>query len=148
MISVRVVFDSSVIISAFLFGGPPARVLELAMSESLQAYTSLAILDEARDVLQRPKFGLSPAESLLLIEELHQICEVVNPVTRIEGVLHDKDDHMILECALAAGADLIISGDAHLLTLKRWRKIEILNPSDALERKRDRKKTEKQRASA
>jgi putative PIN family toxin of toxin-antitoxin system len=130
----RVVFDSNVVISAFLFGGPPARVLELAITGSVQAFTSLPILDEIRDVLQRPKFGLAPAESLSLIEELQQVCEIVNPTIPVENVLQDKDDHMILECALAAGADLIISGDAQLLELGRWQNIEILNPADAYAR--------------
>jgi predicted nucleic acid-binding protein len=52
----------------------------------------------------------------------------------VKNVLDDPDDHMILECALAAEADLNISGDAHLLALGRWRNIDILNPSDEFAR--------------
>jgi len=131
---VRVVFDSNVIISAFLFGGLPARLLALAMGNQIQAYTSLAILDEVRDVLQRPKFGLTAADALMLVEELRQLCEVIDPVSRVQKILQDTDDHMILECALTARAHLIVTGDAQLLALRKWRKIEILNPADTLAR--------------
>jgi putative PIN family toxin of toxin-antitoxin system len=71
----RVVFDSNVIISGFLFGGPPARILEKALSGSILCYTSLPILDEVRGVLQRPKFGLSPEQAQFFIEELHDLCQ-------------------------------------------------------------------------
>jgi putative PIN family toxin of toxin-antitoxin system len=130
--SLRVVFDSNVIISGFLFGGPPARLLEHALRKSVQAYTSLAILDEVRDVLQRPKFGLSSDQALTLIEELHDLCEVVSPRRRVRAITADPDDNAILECAQAAEAELIISGDSHLLDLGQWRGIDILSPADAI----------------
>ena len=129
---VRVVFDSNVIISGFLFGGPPAHLLQCALEESIHAFTSLAILDEVRDVLRRPKFGLSSAQALTLIEQLHDLCEVVTPGRRVRAVSADPDDNAILECAKEAGAELIVSGDAHLLDLGQWRGIHILSPADAL----------------
>ena len=49
MRALRVVLDSNVVISGFLFGGPPARILEHALHDAVQAYTSLPILDEVRD---------------------------------------------------------------------------------------------------
>ena len=130
----RVVIDSNVIISGFLFGGPPARLLELAVHDCVQACTSLAILDEVRDVLLRPKFGLTSDQALTLVEELHHLCEIVTPEERVHVVAADPDDDVILECARAAHAKLIISGDSHLLALGRWMGIEILCPADALKR--------------
>ena len=56
----RVVLDSTAIISAVLFGGPPRSVLQLGIHGRAECFISLAILDEVRDVLQRPKFGLTP----------------------------------------------------------------------------------------
>ena len=134
MTTLQVVFDSNVIISGFLFGGPPARLLELALGDSVQAYTSTPILDEVRDVLQRPKFGLSPDQALVLVEELHDLCEVGTPGRRVNTITADPDDNMILECAQAANAKLIISGDSHLLDLVRWKGIDILSPADAIKR--------------
>lgn len=94
----------------------------------------MPILDEVRDVLQRPKFGLSPDQALLLVEELHDLCEVVLPGRRVNAITADPDDNVILECAQAASAELIVSGDSHLLDLERWRGIDILSPADAMKR--------------
>lgn len=127
-----IVLDSNVIISAFLFGGPPARLLEHALADQARCFTSLAILDEVRDVLRRTKFGLSPNQALCLIEELHALCEVVTPTKRIRAVAADPDDNAILECAVAANAELIVSGDSHLLDLGHWEDIRIVSPSKAI----------------
>lgn len=128
----RVVFDSNIIISGFLFGGHPARLLEFALDNSIHAFTSLPILDEVRDVLQRPKFGLSSEQALTLIEELHDLCNVVTPTKRIRAISADPDDNIILECAQEANANLIISGDSHLLDLGEWKGISIVTPSTAI----------------
>lgn len=129
----RVVLDSNVIISAFLFGGPPARLLECALKGRILCFISLPILDEIRDVLHRPKFGLTPDQALTFIEELHDLCTVVTPTRRVNAVKADPDDNMILECALAATADIIASGDAHLLDLSSYKNIRILPPAKVLE---------------
>jgi len=134
MRALRVVLDSNVIISGFLFGGPPARILEHALHDAVQAYTSLPILDEVRDVLQRPKFGLTSDQALTLIEELHDLCEIVTPGKRVRVITADPDDDAILECAQSAQAELIVSGDSHLLDLGQWRRIDILPPADAIRR--------------
>ena len=134
MKTLRVVLDSNVIISGFLFGGPPARLLEHALHDSVQACTSLSILDEVRDVLQRPKFRLTSDQALTLIEELHDLCELVTPRRRINLITADPDDNAILECADAASATLIVSGDSHLLDLEQWNGIDILSPADAIQR--------------
>ena len=128
----RVVLDSNVIISGFLFGGPPARLLELAVAGRIHCFTSLPILDEVREVLQRPEFGLSSEQALRLVEELHDSFVLVQPRRRIRAIAADPDDDMILECASEAGAGLIVSGDAHLLDLARWKDIRILSPAQAL----------------
>jgi len=130
----RVVFDSNIIISGFLFGGHPARLLEYALGKSIDAFTSLPILDEVRDVLQRPKFELSPEQALTLIEELHDLCDVVRPTKRVRAIAPDPDDNIILECAQEANAALIVSGDSHLLDLERWKGIDIVTPVTAIRR--------------
>ena len=130
MIPPRVVLDSNVILSGFLFGGHPGRLLEHALDGSIQCFASLPILDEIREVLQRPKFGLSSEQALTLIEELHDLCRIVTPTGRVRAIAADPDDNMILECASAADADVIVSGDSHLLDLRRWQGIRILAPAD------------------
>jgi putative PIN family toxin of toxin-antitoxin system len=128
----RIVLDSNVIISGFLFGGHPARLLEHALDGSVQCFISLPILDEVRDVLQRPKFGLSSDQALALTEQLHDLCEVVMPKKRLRVVTADPDDNAVLECAVEAEADLIVSGDSHLLDLATWGGMRILSPVSAV----------------
>ena len=128
----RLVVDSNVIISAVFFGGPPARVLQQVIGGAAAAFISLEILDEIREVVQRPKFGLTPEQALLLIEELTHVCHVVEPKTAVQEIKDDPDDNAVLACALEAGAALIVTGDAHLLNLKEWKGIRILAPAEAL----------------
>jgi predicted nucleic acid-binding protein len=84
------------------------------------------------EVLQRPRFGLTPDQALSFIEEGHDICEMVTPKRRGHVVAADPDDDAGLECALAADAAIVVSGDAHLLELGPWRHIRILSPADGL----------------
>jgi len=128
----RVVFDTNVIISGFLFGGHPKALINLAIQGVIRSYLSTAILDEVRGVLLRPKFGLSRDQVMAFVEELSDLCEVVLPEVTVDDVKADPDDNMILECALAADADIIASGDAHLLDIKVWRGIRILAPATVL----------------
>ena len=130
MTASRIVLDSNVIISAFLFGGQPARILDHVLDGSVQCFASLAILDEIRDVLHRPKFGLSSERALTLIEELHNLCRVVTPTIRVRAIHADPDDNRVLECALAADVDTIVSGDSHLLDLGQWQGIRVLSPAE------------------
>lgn len=131
MTPLRIVLDSNVVISAFLFGGPPARLLQCVIGGAAQGFTSLAILDEIRDVLLRPKFGLTPEQAIAFVEEFRELCHVVSPKEHIRAVPADPDDNAVLECALEAAASLIVSGDSHLLDLRKWRGIRILSPAEA-----------------
>ncbi len=129
----RIVLDTNVLISAILFGGPPREILDLVISGSVDCALSLAILDELRDVLRRPKFNFSPEQCFNVLEELHAVCDIVNPKLRINVITQDPDDNKILECAVEAECDFIVSGDGHLLALGEFRGIEILPPTAYLE---------------
>ena len=128
----RVVLDSNVVISGYIFGGPPAELIHLALDGKFDCFTTIPILDEIRDVLSRPKFKLTPEQALSFIEEYHALCLVVRPVRNVTIMKENPDDNKILECALAAQADLIVTGDSHLLDLSKWKRIRIMTPSQAL----------------
>lgn len=132
MTPLRIVLDSNVVISAFLFGGPPARLIQHMVAGAVLSFTSVPIIDEIRDVLRRPKFGLPPEQAIDLVEELHDLCRIVSTGERVRAVAADPDDDIVLECALAANADVIVSGDCHLLDLREWRGMRILSPSEAI----------------
>jgi putative PIN family toxin of toxin-antitoxin system len=128
----RVVLDTNVLISALLFDGPPRQILRMIIAGSIDCSLSPAILDELRDVLQRPKFGFSSRQAAAVVEELCSFCEIVDPVIRISVVKADPDDDRVIECAVQAKASVIVSGDAHLLGLGTHKGTRILSPADFL----------------
>jgi uncharacterized protein len=134
----HIVLDTNVLVSALLFGGPPREVLDMVVARAAHCSLSPAILDELRDVLQRPKFGFSSRQAIAIIEKLCASCAIISPLTRIGVVRADPDDDRLLECALEARADVIVSGDAHLLELGKHEGIRILSPSEFLRMMRQR----------
>ena len=133
MANVRVVPDTNVFVSALLWTGNPHRLLVLAEAGDLTLVTTPAIMEELGEVLGRRKFRLriatlqtSVAE---LMEALLSVVEVI-PDLAIEPVIkRDPDDDKILACAVAAQAEWLVSGDDHLLSLKRYKGIPIVTPS-------------------
>ncbi len=125
----RIVLDTNVLISAILFGGPPRDVLKLVIGGTVGCSISLVILDELRDVLQRPKFKFSSEQAFNVLEELHASCSIINPMVKINVITEDPDDNKILECAIEANAAFIVSGDRHLLDLVEFRGVKILTPA-------------------
>ena len=128
----KVVLDTNVLISAILFGGKPRQVSDLVISGLIDCSLSIAILDELKDVLQRPKFGFSPDACFHIVEELHGVCEIISPSVSFDVIRSDPDDNRVLECAVEAGAHFIVSGDPHLLNLGNFAEIRILSPSEYL----------------
>jgi putative PIN family toxin of toxin-antitoxin system len=129
----KVVLDTNVLISAILFGGKPRQILEKAIRGEIRLCLSEPILEELKGVLQRSKFDYSPEMIQFILTELTGIADVVNPSEMIDLVLEDPDDNRILECAVEAGANYIITGDIHLLKLSRYRNIGVLNAAAFLE---------------
>jgi len=127
----RVVFDTNVFISAFLVpGGKGERALLLAIRRELQLCTSLAILAETASKL-RGKFSQSDADIKQALRLITRHAEVIKPSLRLE-VLEDRPDNRILECAVAAAADLVVTGDRHLLRVRTFRGIPIVRLGDLL----------------
>jgi putative PIN family toxin of toxin-antitoxin system len=131
--NVRVVPDTNVYVSALLWTGNPHRLLLLAEAGELTLVTTPAIMEELREVMGRPKFRLRIRDLQTtvaeLMESLLSVVEVI-PDFAIEPVIkRDPDDDKILACAVAAQAEWLISGDDHLLSLKRYKGIPILTPS-------------------
>jgi uncharacterized protein len=134
---VRVVADTNTVVSAFLWGGPPAAVLAAAREGRITLFTSPVLLAELEDVLSREKFSERIARvsssAAQMIAGYRALVSVVRP-TAIEPTARDPDDDHVLACATAAQAQLIISRDKDLLTLRDYEGIPILASADALQR--------------
>jgi putative PIN family toxin of toxin-antitoxin system len=130
----RVVIDTNIYISALNFGGRADDVLALARAGAIEIHISPAIIDEIVGVLAR-KFGWSAPRIREATRAINEFTILVHPTEQVNLVWEDEADNRILECALAAGADTIITGDHHLLQLERFRGIPITGPSEFLDTK-------------
>jgi hypothetical protein len=128
---IRVVIDTNVVISALLFGGIPGKLLKLWKNEYIKPLISKEIIDEYLKVLAYPKFKLSGEEiNYLLYQEILPFFEIITAKHILPIIKEDPDDDKFIRCAQAGKAEIIISGDKHLLALKSYRKIKILSPSE------------------
>lgn len=135
----KVVIDTNVLISGLIStSSPPARIIDLWLSNQLNVYVSPEIIEEYLSVFLRPKFRRvgTPQERYELIAELLELNNtiVVNPDFRLTIITEDVDDNIILECAVEAAVEVIVSGDMHLLSLPVYDGIEILQPAEFLQK--------------
>ncbi len=129
---IRIVLDTNVIVSALVFGGIPRSILELGEAGQCKLFYSEAIQDEVLRVLAE-KFGWAPAMLREVLPVLWSMGDLVVPRTVVHEVADDPDDDRILECALAAKAHFVISGDRHLLALGNYKTIFIVSPRQFVE---------------
>ncbi len=127
----RVVLDTNVYISAFCFtkSTPPTNVYILALQGRFELWISTKILLELADKLQN-KFAWAPPQVERVIKQIARHAHLAEPNQQIKVIDADPSDNMILECALAADAHFIVSGDKHLLALKKFENTTIMTPSD------------------
>lgn len=130
----RVVLDTNVWVSAFIApGGVCDELVQALVVRGAQLITSTVLLRELERVL-RQKFGASEQGVQNALSLVDSTCELVEPTERVRVVKGKDDDNRVLECALAARADAIISGDTrHLLPLGTFQGIPILSPRIALD---------------
>lgn len=125
---ITAVADTNIYISALLFGGPCETILSMARSGLIALYHSPPIERELRRTL-RDKFGWSDLQVRDAITELRAISGRILPTLHFDNVVGDEPDHRILECAVGARADYLITGDKrHLQPLKHFRRVQIVSP--------------------
>lgn len=134
----RAVFDTNVLLSAMLWGGSPHALLEQVRNGAVTLISSPALLTELSTVLARPKFDeillRSKTSSAQILAQMRVLAEVIDPPSLAQPVCRDPDDDAVLALAMAAQADLIVSGDDDLLSLGNFEGIPILSSAQALHR--------------
>ncbi len=130
-VALKVVFDSNVYISAFISPGSKAEeAYLLAVNGRVELYTSVAILTETARKL-RDKFLWDDDKITGALKHISKIANVLKSLKRL-NILSDAPDNRVLECAKEADADLIVTGDRHLLDLKEYEGIGITRISGFL----------------
>ena len=134
----RLVLDTNTAVSGLIWGGVPGRLIDAAAAGTTQIISSVPLLDELHDVLFRKKFAAQLAEQAVdaadLFEGYAALVQLVGPAVIGPVILADPDDDIVLATAVACGADLIVSGDAHLLGIGEFQGIFVLTPSAAVSR--------------
>jgi len=128
----KVVLDTNVLISAIAFKGKPREVFNKVLKGQMQLAISEDILNEMEGVLSGKKFRYPKGIIRSILNALEDLAEFVIPQKEVKRIKKDPNDNRILECAVEAEADFIISGDNHLLELKQYKNIRIITPSDYL----------------
>lgn len=133
----RAVADTNTVVSGLLYRGSERDLLEAARAGRIALCTSAVLLAELSDVLPRAKFAerIAAAEMSVrrLVRRYARLATRVVPARIGPSVPGDPDDDAVLACALAAGADLVVSGDKQLRNLKSWQRIPIVSAGEALE---------------
>lgn len=134
----RLVLDTNVVVSAFLWQGAPGKLIELAGDKEVHLLTSRILLDELAATLAKKKLskyveatGLSIAQ---LLTNYRRIVTLVSAKQLEHQISRDIDDDAVLACAVAARANLIVSGDDDLLVLENFNNIPIITVAQALKR--------------
>ena len=127
----RVTADSNQYISALLRGGKPLQLLELARSGQIELAVSDDILNEVGRVLG-DKFKVPTEDVEEYRNQVLGFAKHVTPAERLRVVTSDADDDKILECAVAAGSEIVVTGDAHLLALGNFSGIRIQRVAEFL----------------
>lgn len=130
----RLVLDTNMLVSAALTDGPPRRLLRACIGGVHTLLASTATIGEFAEVLARPKFRLTAPEVRRAVTVLAQTAELVETTSRFAVIAADPDDDRFLEVAVDGEADLLVSGDRHLLGLGAFSGISIVTPAQALQR--------------
>jgi hypothetical protein len=129
----RVVLDTNILISALLFGGIPDRIIELIRAKRIDCYLSPFILHEFENIL-RNKFEFSSIAAQEASCNIESLSRIIRPLKKITIITRKDSDNRILECALAAKAHVLITGNMKdIRSLVSFHKIKILTPREFID---------------
>ena len=134
----RIVLDTNIVLSALLWRGTPYRLLQaIRQQEHVQLYSSAVLLAELGQVLGRQaatrRLALIRRAAHEVLGDYIDAVELVTVTDVPRVVAADPDDDWVIATAVAAGADLLISGDSNLLTLGAHQGVRIVTAAKAID---------------
>lgn len=128
-----VVFDTNVLISGYLWSGSPRQAIQLVKSGELRLLYCKESIDELVRVLSM-KFSLDATEIYRIVLDIKGMGRKVSISSKEHPVNDDASDNLFINLAFDGDAGVIVSGDSHLLKLKRYKGIEIITVSEFLKK--------------
>ena len=131
----KVIFDTNVVASASFWRGAPFDCLAAWAQGRCIAAVSSNLLAEYHETIEDLRLDYPSRKCVEWVEALTESAELVFPTDRATGATPDPDDEMILECAVAAEADFIVTGDKkHLLPLREFQGVQIISAVEFMKR--------------
>ena len=128
----KAVLDTNVLISAWFWEGNESKLIESVEEGLLEGYSSEPLIEELCEALRYPKFNLTPDEVESIRGYYLLLFKIVRPEQIVDIIPEDPEDNKVLECALEAQADYIVSGNHHLLNLGEFRGIRIVTAPELM----------------
>lgn len=126
MLPLRLVLDTDIIVSAAIkLEGLQRTILLLAMMRPAQLYVSALIVSEYQMVLSRPEFKIKKGQRMQFLQRIKDVSRLVSASRQIR-VTPDPDDNIFLECADAARADYLVTGNLRHFP-KFWKQTKIVS---------------------
>ena len=128
----KVTVDTNFLISATQWDYSVAhKLLKKFILLDTEIFTTREILDETVEVLERD-FKYNKSEAKGIIEKILLFAKLVEPKQKIDIIKDDPEDNKIIECALEASAEFIVTYDKHLLKLGSYKNIQIVKPEEII----------------
>lgn len=129
----KVTLDTNILISALGWNGNPRRILEKIMKGELELFLSYEQFDEFLRVLSYERLGFTEDEKSRYKTLISEVATFVKTPMELSIIKDDPSDNRILECALVANVDYVVSGDQkHVLPIKRLGKIKVVTATEIL----------------
>jgi len=128
----KAVFDTNILVSAWFWKGAESKLVELAEEGTIEAYTSSQLLTELKKALKYPKLRLEQSEIDGISDYYALVLKIVEPKHTANIIVEDPEDNRVIECADEAEADYIVSGNHHLLNLRKHGNTRIVKAREML----------------
>jgi putative PIN family toxin of toxin-antitoxin system len=127
----RIVLNSNIFISFLVFNGIQRMLIQIVKQSDIKIITSFPILAETLEVL-RKKFKYSESELQIAKNEVLKFSEIVYPSKHL-NIVRDKEDNKVIEAAIEANCNFIITGDKDLLVMGKYQDINIVSTAEFLD---------------
>ena len=124
----KIVLDTNVLVSGIFFSGPPSEILRAWSRGKVRLVVTREIFDEYWRVAAELRGGFPDVDVTRLLELILVGAEICAPAKLPDHVCADPDDDKFFACAVASGADVVVSGDKHLLKVSGYRGIPVMTP--------------------
>ena len=129
----KIVLDTNILISALGWRGKPNEIFRKVINGELELIISKKQIEELQLTLEYPKFSFTESQKSRFLEILLAVARIVENHGKFDLIKDDPDDNVILGSAIENNADFIISGDMHLLRLRKYNNIKIVTAAEFLD---------------